>query len=89
MRDKPSITLSPDARTQALASLREFVDDQFDEGAGDLKLNLLLDLILTQIGPSIYNQAIADARTFFEERVSDLSGVCYFEEFPSSVKRKR
>jgi uncharacterized protein (DUF2164 family) len=89
MRDRPSIALAPDARKQALASLGEFVHEELDESAGDLKLNLLLDFILTQIGPSIYNQAIADARSFFEDRISDLSGVCYYEEFPLSARRKR
>lgn len=89
MRRKASITISDDARKQALASLREQISEQFDEDVGDLKANLLLDYVLTEIGPTIYNQAIADARSFFEERVSDLSGVCYFEEFPTSVKRKR
>lgn len=89
MRHKASISISDDARKQALASLREQLSEQFDEDVGDLKTNLLLDFMLTEIGPTIYNQAIADARSFFEERVSDLSGVCYFEEFPTSVRRKR
>jgi uncharacterized protein (DUF2164 family) len=43
---------------------------------------LLLDYVLGEIGPSIYNQAIADARRFFEERAADLDGICYRAEFP-------
>jgi uncharacterized protein (DUF2164 family) len=89
MRNKPSITISDDARKQSVAVLREYCSEHMDEEIGDLKASLLLDFILAEIGPTIYNQAIADARAFFEERAVDLAGVCYHAEFPSSVRRKR
>ena len=89
MRNKPSITLPDEAREQAIAALRSYAADNLDEEFGDLKANLLLDFILSELGPTIYNQAIADARAFFEERVGDLAAVCYREEFPSAGRRKR
>jgi uncharacterized protein (DUF2164 family) len=88
MRNKPSITISDDARKQAIAALREYCADDMDVEIGDLKAELLLDFILTELGPTIYNQAIADARAFFEERAGDLAALCYHKEFPSSVRRK-
>lgn len=88
MRHRPSITISDDARTQAIASLREYCAEHMDEEIGDLKADLLLEFILTELGPTIYNQAIADARAFFEERAGDLAALCYHKEFPSSVRRK-
>jgi uncharacterized protein (DUF2164 family) len=89
MHNKPSITVSDDARKQAVAALREYCAENMDEEIGDLKATLLFDYILAELGPTIYNQAIADARAFFEERLGDLAGVCYQQEFPSSIKRKR
>ena len=89
MRNKPSIAISDDARRQAIAVIREYAEENLHESMGDLKASLMLDFILAELGPTIYNQAIADARAFLEERVSDLGGVCYQVEFPSSVKRKR
>jgi uncharacterized protein (DUF2164 family) len=59
-----------------------------DEEIGDLKAALLLDFILAEVGPSVYNQAIADARAFYEERAGDLAAVCYREEFPSAGRRR-
>ena len=56
-----SITLTDDARKQALASLRRFADQQLDGKQGDLQLELLLDYMLAEIGPSIRNAAIDDA----------------------------
>jgi uncharacterized protein (DUF2164 family) len=89
MPRKPSITVSDDARQQAIVALRAYFAEHLDEEIGDLKAALLFDFILTELGPTIYNQAIADARAFLEERLADLAGVCYHEEFPSSVRRKR
>jgi uncharacterized protein (DUF2164 family) len=57
-----------------------------DEEIGDLKAGLLLDFILSELGPSVYNQGLADARAFFEERSNDLAAVLYRDEFPSSRK---
>ena len=77
----------PDAtRKQAIAALRQYFAANMDEEIGDLKAGLLLDFILSELGPSVYNQAIADARAFFEERTSDLAAICYRDEFPTSRK---
>jgi uncharacterized protein (DUF2164 family) len=46
-----------------------------------VKAGLLLDYVLKEIGPTIYNQAIADAQAYFTGRVADLEGVCHEPEF--------
>lgn len=89
MRNRPAISFPDEARKQAVASIQQYVADNLDEEIGELKAGLLLDFILTELGPTIYNQAIADARAFFEERAADLAGACYHTEFPTSTKRKR
>ena len=89
MRNKPAIDVPDDARKQAVAALRAYCAEHLDEEISDLKATLLFDFILAELGPTIYNQAVADARAFLEERVADLAGVCYREEFPSSGRRKR
>lgn len=89
MRGMPSIAVPDDARKQAIASLQRYFTENMDEEIGDLKAGLLLDFILAELGPTIYNQAIADARAFFDERAADLAGSCYYEEFPYWGRRKR
>jgi uncharacterized protein (DUF2164 family) len=86
MRKKLSIAVPDAARKQAVAALQQYFVDNMDEPIGDLKAGLLFDFILSELGPSIYNQAIADARAFFEERTSDLAAMCYHDEFPTSRK---
>lgn len=88
MRNKPSIALPETARKQAVAELRQYFAANLDEEIGDLKAGLLLDFILSELGPSVYNQALADARAFFEERSNDLAAVFHRDEFPSSTRPK-
>ena len=86
MRARKQIALPEDARQQAVAALQEYVRDNLDDEIGDLKAGLLLDFILSELGPSVYNQGPADARAFFEERSNDLAAILYRDEFPSSRK---
>ena len=76
-----TITLAEEARTRSIESIRQYFEEHMDEDVGDLKAGLLLDFLLQEIGPSIYNQAIADAQTFFRDRTADLDGACYEPEF--------
>jgi len=88
MRTPRPIALSDDARAQAIASLKQYADENLDDAIGDLKAGLLLDFLLEEIGPSIYNQAIADARAYFEERTADLAAVSYRVEFPLTTNKR-
>jgi len=57
-----AITLTPDTTKRLHGSIKRFAAEHLDEEMGDLKANLLLDFVLKEIGPSIYNTAIADAQ---------------------------
>ncbi len=82
MRVKGQITLPDKQQKLAAASLRRYFLEELDVEIGELKSSLVLDYILREIGPAIYNDAIGDARTFFDERAADLSAMCYHKEFP-------
>lgn len=82
MRGKEPISISERSRGQAIASIRRWFSENTDEEIGDLKAAICLDYILAEIGPTIYNQAMADARAFMEERAADLEGIGYQSEFP-------
>jgi uncharacterized protein (DUF2164 family) len=82
MRGKEPIAIPEKSRTQAIASIRRWFAENTDEEIGDLKAAICLDYILAEIGPTIYNQAMTDARAFIEERAADLEGIGYQAEFP-------
>jgi len=73
--------VSPETTKQLLTSIKRYVVENMDQEIGDLKAGLLLDYCLKEIGPVVYNQAIADAQAYFTGRVADLEGVCHEDEF--------
>jgi uncharacterized protein (DUF2164 family) len=82
-----AIELKKQARTDAIASLKKYFEQEIQEQLGDLRAGLLLDFFLQQIGPAIYNQAIADAQARMTARVADLEGELYAEEFQYWVRQ--
>lgn len=88
-----AISLSPEATKQAVASIRRYFAEQLDQDVGDLKAGLLLHYFLKEIGPCVYNRAIADAQVYFRDRAADLEATCYEKEFgywppPSATGRR-
>lgn len=58
--DAMPIALSADDRERAVHSLRRYADEELEAPLGDLAAGLLLDFVLDEIGPSVYNRALAD-----------------------------
>ena len=86
------IELQKETKQQLIASIKQFFSEHLDADVGDLKAQLVMDFCIEEIGPSIYNQAIADAQQYMNERVSDLGAACFEDEFgfwrgKSKVKR--
>jgi len=76
-----AITISPEATKRLQASIKRYVAENLEHDMGDLQAGMLLDYCLKEIGPTIYNQAVADAQAYFQARVVDLEAVCYEPEF--------
>lgn len=88
------IELSKEERTQAIASIRQYFEKNLDGPIGELAAGLLLNFFVEDVGPAIYNRAIADAQQRMGMRVADLNGELYYPEFQywinsESKKRKK
>ena len=87
-REKGSpIELPDDTVKKLIASIRRFFAEERGDEIGDLQARLLLDFILEEIGPSVYNVAIADAQTYMRDRVADLDGACFQPELAYWARR--
>jgi len=75
-----SIKLDKDTEKRLIESIKRFFAETQEEEVGDLRASLVLDFCLKEIGPSIYNKAIADAQAVLQERVADLDGSCFEPE---------
>lgn len=76
-----AIKLSKVTKQQLIKSIKRYFEEKLDEEIGDLKASLFLDFCLQEICPSVYNQAIIDARSFVDSKLSDLEDTCYEPEF--------
>ena len=88
-----TIELPQQTRADAIKSLQQYFEQNLPEPIGDLAAGLLLDYFLEEIGPAIYNKAIADAQQRLQQRVSDLDGELFadlFQYWPrQAAKRKQ
>lgn len=75
------IILPKDTEAFLLGSLKRYAREELDLELGDLKAKLLLDYVLREIGPSVYNQAVAEAQAALQAKVADLPLDCYQAEF--------
>lgn len=76
-----SIELSREASQQAIASIQRYFSENMDEEIGSLGAGALLGFFLKEIGPAIYNQAVADAQARILARVQELDVEVYEEAF--------
>ena len=75
------IKLKKETETRLLDSIKRYFAENLDEDIGDLKASLLLEFILKEIGPGIYNQAINDAQAYMQDKLNDIDLTCYEPEF--------
>ena len=83
----PTIEFDKLQRTQAIASLQQYFEENLPEPIGDLQAGLLLDYFLQEIGPVVYNKAIHDAQARIVRRAVDLPGELFADEFQYWSKR--
>ena len=76
-----TIEISKQTRAAAIASIQRYFEENMTEPIGELPAGLLLNFFMEEIGPVVYNHAIRDAQQRMQQRVSDLDGELYADEF--------
>ena len=76
-----SIELSKEAHADAIASIQQYFERNLPEPVGELPAGLLLNFFLEEIGPSIYNKAVADAQERMQMRITELDIEVHHDEF--------
>ena len=75
------IELNKEARASAVASIERYYQENFDERIGNIQAAALLHFFLEEIGPSVYNQAVAEVQERLMVRVSELDIEHHQDEF--------
>lgn len=87
------IELNKQMRGDAVASIQRYFEENLHEPIGTLPAEMLLNFFLEEIGPAIYNRAVADAQGRLQQRILDISGELFAEELQywprTEAKKKR
>jgi uncharacterized protein (DUF2164 family) len=75
------IKLQDQVRKDAIASIERYFRENLDEKIGNIAAGGLLGFFLEEVGPSIYNQAVADVQERLQVRISELDIEVHEDEF--------
>ncbi len=74
------IQLADDRRARVLSALKHHFAENFDDPLSDFRADALLDFMIRELGPPVYNQGVRDACRFMQERLGDIEGEIYEPE---------
>ncbi len=84
-----TIELTKEAKQNALESLQKYFEVNLEQPIGNLAAGALLQFILEEIGPSIYNKGVADAQARVQEWIGELDYTVHADEFQYWRNRDR
>lgn len=89
-----TIEIPKEARKEAIASIERYFRENMDEPIGNLAAGALLGYFLEELGPLVYNQAVADVQERLQARVAELDievhedAFQYWRKFDREKKKK-
>ncbi len=87
-----TIELSNEIRQALVASIQRYFQENMDEPIGNIGAGALLGFVLDEIGPVVYNKAVADVQQRLQARVMEIDLEVYADEFQywnTSVRKKK
>jgi uncharacterized protein (DUF2164 family) len=77
------IELTDARKAHMVDAIQGYFADNLDHELGALGAELLLEFLVAELGPPVYNQAIGDAHDFIQDKLVDLTGEFYEPETSS------
>ena len=76
-----TIEINKDARKEAIASIERYFQENMEERIGNIAAGALLGFLLEEIGPLVYNQAVAEVQERLQSRISEIDIEIHEDEF--------
>jgi len=76
-----TIELDKEARKEAIVSIERYFRENMEEPIGNIAAGALLGFFLEEVGPVIYNRAVADVQERLQARISELDIEVHEDEF--------
>ena len=75
------IELNKDVRAEAIRSIERYFQEHLDERIGNIAAGALLDYVVEELGPVIYNQAVNEVQERLQARIAELDIEVHEEPF--------
>ncbi|MGZ5155852.1 MAG: DUF2164 domain-containing protein [Caldimonas sp.] len=75
------IEIAKEARKEAVASIERYFQENMEERIGNIAAAALLGFFLDEIGPLVYNKAVADVQQRLQTRIMELDIEFHEDEF--------
>jgi uncharacterized protein (DUF2164 family) len=82
-----AIEISKEARKEAIASIERYFEANMEERIGNIAAGALLNYFLEEIGPLVYNQAVAEVQERLQARIAELDIEVHEDEFQYTRKQ--
>jgi uncharacterized protein (DUF2164 family) len=76
-----AIELGKEARKEAVASIERYFQENMEERIGNVAAGALLNFFLEEIGPAVFNKAVADVQERLQVRLSEIDLEVNEDEF--------
>ena len=83
-----SIKLPKEQKTELAQSVQAYFEEERSESIGQLVAEQLIDFMISELGPYIYNQAIEDTRALITEKMAQIDDELYTLEKPIQNLRR-
>ena len=76
-----TIEITKEARKDAIESIMRYFEQNMDEKIGNVAAGGLLHYFLEELGPVVYNKAVADVQERLQARVMEVDMDIHEDEF--------
>jgi uncharacterized protein (DUF2164 family) len=76
-----AIELSKESRKELISSIERYFKENMEEPIGNIAASALLGFFLEELGPVVYNRAVADVQERLQARVMEVDLEVHEDEF--------
>lgn len=77
-----SIKLPKEQKAEIINNIQAYFEEERSESIGELGADQLIDFMIQELGPHIYNKAIEDSRKLITEKMNQIDDELYTLEKP-------
>jgi uncharacterized protein (DUF2164 family) len=82
------IKIPKEQKEQIISNFKTFFEEERSETIGDLAAEQIIDYMIKELAPYIYNKAIEDARQILIQKITSLEEELYSLEKPINLRKR-